>query len=194
MESIPRDAGVYRITCTANGKIYIGSAQDLESRRRKHWKCLRGGYHENKYMQHAWNKHGASTFRFEVMEVCHADERIAREQHYLDTLRPCDRSVGFNVSIKAGAPMAGRKHTPETRAKMSQSNRGRKHTEETRRMMSERNKGKVFRRAGVFAMPPKSPKKPRGGNVPSAAARKRMSINGLARYGKYLLPGFEEVW
>jgi len=203
MSSVPRSAGIYQITCTGNGKIYIGSAQNLEQRRRAHWKRLKGGYHENDYLQHAWNKYGADSFVFVIIEECNAECRLDREQYWLDTLQPCNREIGFNVSVKAGAPMAGRRHTPETLAKMSRSSTGRKHTEETRRMMSERNKGKVFSSIGVIDAKDwkHKPRKSQARFTPEEARRRvRESViksnknRGLRNSGKNLLPGFEEIW
>ena len=144
MTSIPRTSGIYQILCVPTGKIYIGSALDLGRRQQKHWSSLRGDRHENSYLQHAWNKYGELAFEFTVLELVLEPFRLEIEQRWLDKLRAYDRDRGFNVSRVAGAPMSGRKHTPESLAKMSQAQQGRKHSEATRNMMSARNKGKVF--------------------------------------------------
>ncbi len=142
--SIPHTSGIYKIICLPTGKIYVGSADNLDVRWKRHRWQLRRGSHENTYLQHAWNKYGADAFSFEVIELVLSTFRLEREQYWLDVLRPYDRKRGFNISLQAGAPMAGLKHSAESRAKMSQAQTGRKHAESTKRMMSERNKGKVF--------------------------------------------------
>jgi group I intron endonuclease len=142
--SIPRTSGIYKITCLPTGKVYVGSAANLARRWCKHAACLRRGVHENSYLQHAWNKYGADAFRFVVIELILEPFLLEREQYWLDRLHAYESPRGFNLSRKAGAPMAGRKHTPETLKKMSRAGTGRKHTEETKQMMSVRNKGRWF--------------------------------------------------
>jgi group I intron endonuclease len=144
MDTIPRTSGIYQITCTPTGKIYIGSAANLSHRHHVHMSRLQSHIHENTYLQHAWDKYGADAFEFTVIELVLSSFRLEREQYWLDKLQPYDRAHGFNISVKAGAPMAGRKHTQETRDRLRITSAKHRHTEETKRMMSERNKGKVF--------------------------------------------------
>lgn len=144
MTTIPRTSGIYQILCVPTGKVYIGSTKNLAYRWKRHAQLLRLQRHENSYLQHAWNKYGASAFEFTVIELVLSSFRVEREQFWLDKLRPYDRERGFNISLKADAPMAGRKHTQESIEKMSHASTGFRHTEETKRMMSERNKGKMF--------------------------------------------------
>jgi group I intron endonuclease len=61
--------GVYKITNTVNGKVYIGSTTiDIETRWGVHRSALRTGKHYNKHLQRAWNRYGESAFTFEVIE------------------------------------------------------------------------------------------------------------------------------
>jgi group I intron endonuclease len=61
--------GVYKITNTADGKVYIGStAIDTDHRWSTHRALLRTGKHYNRHLQNAWNKYGESVFTFEVVE------------------------------------------------------------------------------------------------------------------------------
>lgn len=133
--SIPRTCGVYVITCTANGKIYVGSAVNFSVRWNKHKCDLRAKRHYNRHLQSTWDKYGERAFTFEVLEVCHESVLLEREQHYLNALSPFE-PFGFNISLDALSPMKGRKMTPESRAKMSKSHSGQKHSEETKRKMS----------------------------------------------------------
>lgn len=146
MSSIPHTSGIYQIRCDGSGKVYIGSAVDLAERWRKHRYSLRKGKHENQYLQNAWNKHGERTFQFEVIELVLEPFLLEREQYWLDKVKPYKRSQGYNISLRAGAPMAGRKHSPETIEKMRQQRGTFRHSTETRKAMSERNKGKRFGR------------------------------------------------
>jgi group I intron endonuclease len=72
--------GVYKITNTVDGKVYIGStATDMDTRWTTHRSALRGGKHYNAHLQRAWNKYGESAFTFEVVETG-ADKKDVREK------------------------------------------------------------------------------------------------------------------
>ena len=126
------------------GKVYIGSSANMAHRCDTHIKRLTAHKHENSYLQNAWDKYGADAFEFVVVEIVAPALRIEREQYWLDTIQPYDRCIGFNVSLSAAAPMAGRKHSEVTRNRLRETSSRYRHSEDTKRMMSERNKGKVF--------------------------------------------------
>lgn len=135
-------SGIYKITCTANGKFYIGSAKDIRHRLARHKSDLSRNVHHNALLQRAVNKYGKDVFEFEILEfVDDLESLLQREQHYLDTLNPCDISVGFNLVAIAGATPSG-PLSEETKAKISKTLIGRKHTEETKLKMSQGHKGK----------------------------------------------------
>lgn len=121
MAIIPSCPGVYKITCTATGKAYIGSTTDLRKRKYWHWGDLRQGRHHNRYLQNAWNKYGAECFTFEVLEtVMFAEYLHEREQYWLDRFKSYDPKRGFNTGDAARAPWLGRSHSEETRQKLSE--------------------------------------------------------------------------
>lgn len=122
MGIIPSSPGVYKITCTTTNKAYIGSTTDLRKRWYWHKGDLRKGRHHNRYLQNAWNKHGAECFTFEVLEmVMFAEHLHEREQYWLDHYRTYDPKRGFNAGKVAQAPWLGRSHSEETRQKLSAS-------------------------------------------------------------------------
>ena len=94
-------AGVYKITNTINGKIYIGSTQCFSERFKKHVLRLRNGIHVNAHLQAAYSKYGSESFTFEILEVTEKDIRFDREQFYLDSLNVCNDKVGYNISPTA---------------------------------------------------------------------------------------------
>lgn len=126
MASIPQISGVYKITCTANGKIYIGSANNLRRRWYEHRHDLKRRKHRNAHLQRAWDQYGESSFKFEIVELVMPWSLIDRENHWLEMLRPFDHTIGFNIGKRAESGMSGRHHSPETRAKISAINAGRK--------------------------------------------------------------------
>ena len=135
-------SGIYKITCTATGKFYIGSAKDIRHRLARHKSDLGRNVHHNTLLQRAVNKYGKDMFEFEILEfVDDTESLLQREQHYLDTLNPCDINIGFNLAIEAGSKL-GVPTTEETKAKISKTLTGRKHTEDTKLKMSGAHKGK----------------------------------------------------
>ncbi len=127
LNAIPNASGIYKITCSANKKIYIGSSINLCRRKNEHWNDLRQNKHSNPIMQSAWNKYGEQTFVFEVLELVLPMDPTNREQHWLNKFKPFGRK-GFNLAHDARAPMRGtngRKASPETREKMRQAQQNR---------------------------------------------------------------------
>lgn len=117
--------GIYQIRNTANGKVYVGSAASLRRRWYEHRSHLQRGAHDNRYLQHAWNKHGAEAFAFEPLFICDKSMLLFYEQRALDTL-----TSDYNLTLTAGSSL-GVKHTPETCARMSEARRGVKQSLET---------------------------------------------------------------
>ncbi len=128
MDTIPSTSGIYKITCTANKKIYIGSAVNLRDRKGSHWSKLCRNEHANPKLQNAWNKYGEQAFTFEVVEYVLPMSLTAREQYWFHKLNPFDRK-GFNIYREAGSPL-GTKQTPEQIEKMRQTKLGRKQSPE----------------------------------------------------------------
>lgn len=97
---------IYKITCTANNKFYIGSTVNKRQRWASHRRDLRAGTHKNKSMQASWSKYGEALFVFEVVELVEKPEFLfVVEQRYLDEVVGQDNC--FNWSKYAGAPMRG---------------------------------------------------------------------------------------
>lgn len=172
MDSVPRSSGVYKIVCVINNKFYVGSAKDFRQRWNHHRRELRAQRHLNVHLQNAWNKYGEEAFVFEIIELTMPWARVDREQYYLDTLKPWDHNIGFNISPNAYTPVrtpevieklriastgktmpletrkklseinTGKHHTSETRAKLSAIRAGVKFSDETRSKMSEAKRGK----------------------------------------------------
>jgi group I intron endonuclease len=130
-----RICGVYKMVNTANGKLYVGSSTNIESRIRQHVYALRKGVHHNVHLRSAFSKYGERCFVFSLLEACAKDVLLACEQRHLDALSPA-----YNICAVAGNTL-GYKHGAEAKLKMSQANAGNKrmlgkhHTEETKRLI-----------------------------------------------------------
>lgn len=107
----PRKPGIYRITNTVNGKIYIGQSRNIWKRLEAHRTDLRTGTAKNQHLQNAWNKYGESAFVFETIEdvplPTHLTDKKrasmlnSREQYHIDSSGCLNRDIGYNLQSKA---------------------------------------------------------------------------------------------
>lgn len=77
----PIQSGVYKITNTANKKIYIGSTNNLKRLNGVQF-MLKMNNHTNKALQADWNKFGETSFEIEILEVLKK-----KEEGFFDTKR-----------------------------------------------------------------------------------------------------------
>lgn len=178
---------IYRITCTANGKFYIGSTVNKNQRWARHRKDLREGKHVNKHMQASWNAHGEASFLFEcIEEVDSAVALFVAEQRYLD--EHAGKDYCFNWAKYAGAPMRGKSgaETPnfgrvfgsEMRAKLSAAVSGENHPNWGKQLPEER-KQKI--RESNLAFPHKERKHTPEAIAKIAAASKGRPVSDETR-------------
>lgn len=147
--------GIYAITRKIQGKpdkTYIGSSKNISIRWRTHRCELNKNRHKNKHLQNNWNKYGESSFKFEILEiVTNETELISKENSWIFALDTSNRTKGFNVfSVNSNLRNM---HSEETRMLMSinhydcsgQNNSfyGKKHSEETRKRISSANLGRT---------------------------------------------------
>lgn len=156
-------SGIYKIYWENNPYYYYGQAVNLNRRKSTHLESIRKGKHRNPKMQSIYNKYG--DFIFEPILYAEIEDLNALEQKYLDdyfnddfccNLCPNSFSSKGRVyseetlkSIREAAknrtkltgdmnPFYGKKHTEETKRKISQSRTGRKYPK-----LSESKKGTV---------------------------------------------------
>lgn len=121
-------SGIYKFENISNGKVYVGSASYLGSRRRSHLRALRSGTHYNTKLQRAWNKHGPDCFVYSVIEFVEDKSTLrSREQYWMDLLNAV--AGGYNILPFAGS-MFSFKMSAEAKAKISAKNKGKKRTPE----------------------------------------------------------------
>ena len=166
--------GIYIITNKTNGKFYIGSSVKIEQRWVQHKSDLRLEKHHSRHLQRAYDKYGDNAFEFRILEeVKDAQRLLIREQHYLDTLTPYQRDVGYN-SVKNAHNCLGFKHTKESKKKMSESRKGTKRSEETKMKMSESGKAR-FANNPVSDETRQKMSEAQRGRKASAETRRKMS-------------------
>lgn len=136
--------GIYKIINVVNNKFYVGSAVDLKRRKTRHFSELRNNKHSNGRLQNSWNKYGEQSFVFVVVEDLPDDaDLLAAENVWLK--EHVGKDYCYNLGVDATAPMAGfggelsptwgRKRTPEELA--AQSWAGKKHSPESKAKIRE---------------------------------------------------------
>jgi group I intron endonuclease len=118
MISKEKISGIYMILNIVNGKFYIGSSVNVDSRMSGHKHSLNKGNHHSKYLQRAWDKHKEKSFIFELVEKCDSEDCLKREQVWLDFHKCYDKNIGYNIVNIAGRT-TGYKHNKECLLKMS---------------------------------------------------------------------------
>jgi group I intron endonuclease len=119
--------GIYKITSTTSGKIYIGCASNIRTRINGHLYDLRRNKHNNSYLQRAWNKYGEENFVFEIIEKCDISDLHSKEHYWVNELNCLNRSIGYN--LKPTDPNGKSVHSEETKEKLRIANKGKKPSE-----------------------------------------------------------------
>jgi group I intron endonuclease len=129
---------IYRITNIINGKIYIGQTIQSLKRRFQHH-CRSDG---KMPFQRAIQKYGKENFvTEELCSTANLDDLNYLEIYFIQFYNSTVPD-GYNVALGGtGSVMTGRKHSEETKLKMSESALGRIFSEETREKMSIAKKG-----------------------------------------------------
>lgn len=116
--TIPSTPGIYAIVNQVNQHIYVGSAKNLLHRKQHHFRDLKVGKHKNPYLQRVYDCYAPDALLFGVIEhVEHAEDLLAREQYYIDTLNP-----EYNIARTAGSNL-DMSFTDEHKAKISKARR-----------------------------------------------------------------------
>ena len=127
--------GVYQIRNLINGLIYVGSSEDLDNRWRIHQDRLKRGNHPNARLLADFQEHGLRSFIWEELELSDDDDLYAREDWWIDKLRPYDPNIGYNMYPSANGK--GFVRSAEVRRRISDGHKGKRFTEEHRRKISE---------------------------------------------------------
>ena len=97
--SIEKDGpAIYVLRNRTTNKVYVGSSIKGRRRLTQHKRSLKLNCHVNRYLQFAYNKHGEADFEFVIHEKCEADNRLDREQFWIDQMQASDPAKGYNVS------------------------------------------------------------------------------------------------
>ena len=90
--------GIYKIENLIDGKTYIGSSVNLESREYKYFWMLERGSHDNIHLQNSYNKFGKVNFKFTIIEECENSLLIQKENHYINFYKSSNQKFGYNMA------------------------------------------------------------------------------------------------
>lgn len=121
--NLPETSGIYLIQ--REDHIYIGQAQNIKTRIRKHFESLKSNKHKNKHLQNAFNHYGEQSFSVLVLNECKIDELDRYEQEWLDLLREYPKEYVYNQCFEPKTTR-GYKFTQEQRLYLSSVNTGKK--------------------------------------------------------------------
>lgn len=106
----PKQAGVFQIKNTINGKVLLGSSLNLDGPLNYHKFALTIGRHRNDVLQQDWNAYGPDAFVFEILDVVKIkddpsfnlkDELTILEQLWVEELQPFgDRGYNTSAAIR----------------------------------------------------------------------------------------------
>jgi len=126
---------LYKVTNTKNGKVYIGQTnRSIEERWKEHCKpALR----ERSYLSNAIQKYGKENFAVEELAKCETQEELDKQEDELINSHNSMSPNGYN--LRHGG--MGGKLSEEAKEKVRQARIGKKHSNESKKKMSESNKG-----------------------------------------------------
>ena len=159
--------GIYKIT-SPSGRVYIGQSIDIDKR----FNSYKRLYVKNKgqtKLHRSFVKHGVDNHTFEIIEECSIECLNERERFWQDHFDVIENGLNCKLTEtndKSGkvsnetllkmskastgnTNWLGKKHSQETKDKISKANLGRKHSEEVNK--SKGRKGKIPPLKGKFS-------------------------------------------
>lgn len=184
-------AAIYKITCVATDDFYIGSAVKPKRRRWEHWDALKKKTHHCSALQAAWNIYGEDAFEFELIEEVE-DESLLLSIEDMYLVQYAGTPQCYNTALSTQIPSSTQK---EVRIKISESlkdhyaanqhpRQGKKHTPET------------LAKIAANRIPPKGGKHYRYGKTVSEEIRKKIgdTQRGVKKAPRTFTPeGLERV-
>jgi group I intron endonuclease len=136
-------AGIYKLTCNVNNKIYIGKSINIRRRFNRHKDSLRIKHRKRSYFEDAIKKYGWESFKVEILEIVENFDKLKdnhnlleRESYYINMFDATNPNKGYNI-CKVSTDRTGIPCSEETKEKLRHANLGKKCSEETKRKMRE---------------------------------------------------------
>ena len=162
--------GVYKISNTLSGRYYIGYSTNINRRFTVHRNKLKQNYHDNIFLQRAYNLDGEDKFVYEIIHICDTEEDAKEiELQYLTDLSIREELYNLNFNNSGGDLLTHHpdkekirekilKSQAENMSKLSSEERkqkygkygerngmyGKTHTDEIRKKLSDTHKGNTY--------------------------------------------------
>jgi group I intron endonuclease len=143
----PKEAGVYKLVCNHNDKIYIGKSFNIHQRLNRHKRDAEKLKNRG-YFQRAIIKHGWESFNFQVLEIFEnfdkskdGSQLLEIEASYIRLYDSNNPEKGYNI-CEYSSDRTGLKCSDDTKAKMRKARMGYKCSDETKEKMRIANLGK----------------------------------------------------
>src|SRR3990167_2863357 len=117
-------SGIYQIRNLVNNKRYIGQSSNIFNRWKDGKSSLKRGTFNNKHLQRSWDKYGEENFSFGVLFQCDIGLLTTFEQLSFNFLNP--KYGCYNEGPFMSVAFRGKKHSNETRRKISEIQKGKK--------------------------------------------------------------------
>lgn len=140
-------SGIYKITNTANGKVYVGQTENLGTRYGRHLYRIGRNEHHNDHLQNSFKKYGEDVFVYEVLEEIKDLSLLdLREKYWIDYHGGINSDNTYNLKD----PLLN-EHSDYVRNKLRKNNSGENNpnygnrwTDEQKKKMSNSKKGKTW--------------------------------------------------
>ena len=162
--------GVYKISNTLSGRYYIGYSTNINRRFTVHRNKLKQNYHDNIFLQRAYNLDGEDKFVYEIIHICDTEEDAKEiELQYLTDFSIREELYNLNFNNSGGDLLTHHpdkekirekilKSQAENMSKLSSEERkqkygkygerngmyGKSHTDEIRKKLSDTHKGNTY--------------------------------------------------
>ena len=144
-------AAIYKIVNVVTEDFYVGSAVKPKRRKWEHWAALKKGTHHCVALQAAWNTFGEDAFEFDVIEIVENEAQLllVEDTHLL---QHAGQAHCYNTALTTQQPASS---TPSVRAKIKTAMQrlyvdkqnhprfGKRHSEETKNKVSVSRTGKA---------------------------------------------------
>ena len=111
--------GIYKIVNTVTQQCYVGQSVRVKKRLHEHFRLLRLDKHPNQHLQRAYNKYGAKAFYGDVEIECNnLAELDMLENEFIQGKATFEQPAVYNIADFAKAPMRGKSHSEEVRARI----------------------------------------------------------------------------
>jgi len=129
---------IYKTTNLINNKIYIGKHQT---------KNINDNYLGSGIaLEKAIKKHGKQNFKKEILFIFNTENEMNEKEKELVTESFISTNKTYNMGVggEGGSHFKGKKHSAETKQKLSEMSKGRKFSEEARFKISEANRRRIL--------------------------------------------------